>query len=64
MTLQEIKSAVDAGLTVRWKNNRYKVIKDRYGDYFTIDVYNLSCIGLCRKDTGELIGNEVEFYIE
>lgn len=64
MTLQEIKSAVDAGKTVHWHNNRYKVIKDKYGDYFTFDVYNLSCIGLCRKDTGELIGNEVEFYIE
>ena len=64
MTLQEIKSAVDAGKTVHWHNNRYRVIKDRYGDYFTIDVHNDSCIGLCRKDTGELIGNEDEFYIE
>ena len=64
MTLQEIKSAVDAGKTVHWHNSRYKVIKDRYGDYLTIDVYNEACIGLCRKDTGELIGNPDEFYIE
>ena len=64
MTLQGIKSAVDAGKTVHWHNNRYKVIKDRYGDYLTIDVYNDSCIGLYRKDTGELIGNPDEFYIE
>ena len=63
MTLQEIKSAVDAGKTVHWHNNRYKVIKDRYG-YLTIDVHNESCIGLCRKDTGELIGNPDEFFIE
>ena len=55
---------MDAGKTVHWNNNRYKVIKDKYGDYLTIDVHNESCIGLCRKDTGELIGKEDEFFIE
>ena len=64
MTLQEIKDAVDAGKTVHWHNNRYHVIKDIYGDYFTVDIHNDSCVGLQRRDTGEMIGNPEDFYIE
>lgn len=36
MTLEEIKAAVDAGKIVHWSNERYTVIKDKWGNYLIV----------------------------
>ena len=61
MNVQEIKKAVDNGLTVHWSNSSYIVIPSR-GDYL-IQHLNGSCIGLTWQDGTTLNGKEQDFYI-
>jgi hypothetical protein len=63
MTVDEIKSAVDAGKTVYWSNPGYKVIKDSIGQYLICFTPNKSCIGLTWTDGVTLNGKEEEFYV-
>lgn len=61
-SIDQIKQAVDNGYEVRWVNERYKVIKDKLGQYL-IDCDNGSCIGLCSRDGQKLNGKLEEFYV-
>lgn len=63
MTIQEIKEAVDKGLTVHWSNTLYKVVKDKFGDYLILCTDNGYCTGLCTKSNGDLIEDENKFFI-
>jgi hypothetical protein len=63
MTLEEIKSAVDAGLTVHWANTGYRVHKDSLGQYLITYVPNGSCIGLTDREGQRLNGREANFFI-
>ena len=63
MTLDEIKSAVDAGMNVRWKNDGYHVFKDRIGQYLIRFIWNDSCIGLTHTNGVTLNGAPRDFYI-
>ena len=62
MTLDQIKNAVDNGLTVRWMNEGYKVIRDSIGQYLIWN-YGGHCVGLTRRD-GTLRESERDFYID
>lgn len=62
MTLQEIKEAVDAGKTVCWGNEGYKVIKGS-SQYLIKFIPNNDCIGLTWNDGVTLNGKENEFFI-
>ncbi len=46
MNISEIKTAVDAGRSVRWSNEGYVVRKDRLGQYLIVFEPNGSAIGL------------------
>lgn len=66
MTLQEIKSAVDKGVVVNWKNNAYVVRKDK-----DLKEYNVYCLlndniaGLTYKsDDNKCTHNLQDFYIK
>ena len=63
MTLQEIKSAVDRGQSVKWGNKLYDVIKDSLGQYLIICSSNQYTIGLTHTDGKTLNGRPSEFYI-
>ena len=63
MTLDEIKSAVDAGQIVHWANTSYRVHKDRLDQYLITYVPNGSSIGLTDRSGQRLNGDEVEFFI-
>ncbi|GLT12647.1 hypothetical protein ACFQFQ_29830 [Sulfitobacter porphyrae] len=63
MTLDEIKSAIDAGQTVHWANTGYRVHKDRLGQYLVTFEPNGSSIGLTDRSGQRLIGDEAEFFI-
>lgn len=63
MTLQEIKTAVDAGKTVHWANTGYTVIKDVYGDYLIVFHHNQSTIGLTWQDGVTMNGKPEDFFI-
>ena len=63
MTLNEIKSAVEAGKVVHWANDGYSVVKDSIGQFLVIFKYNDSCISLTWQDGKTLNGQESEFYI-
>lgn len=62
MTLQEIKTAVDAGKIVHWSNGAYKVIKCKNGQYL-IDCKQGNAIGLTWQDGTTLNGKEEDFFI-
>lgn len=65
MTTQEIKTAVDSGKVVNWKQPNYIVIKDTSNsDYLIKCTTNNSCIGLTWADGVTLNGNEEDFYVE
>jgi hypothetical protein len=61
MTLDEIKSTVDAGHKVYWVHNGYEVIKDNLGQYL-IRYETGDCIGLTHQDGITLNGKEKEFF--
>jgi hypothetical protein len=64
MKVEEIKKAVDDGLTVHWANELYTVIKDKIGQYLIHCRSNDHCIGLTWMDNTTLNGDETEFYIK
>jgi len=61
MTLDEIKTAVDAGKTVHWSNNGYRVVKT--GDQYLIKHTTGNAIGLTWLDGVTLNGKESDFYL-
>ena len=65
MTLEQIKKAVDAGKTVHWANDLYRVIPSGLNDgkYLIQCDTNGFCTGLTTKD-GKLNEDESKFYIE
>jgi hypothetical protein len=63
MTLEEIKSAVEAGETVHWANQGYRVIKDRLGQWLIHCTLNDSYIGLTQADEITLNGKEEQFFL-
>ena len=63
MTIEEIKSAVDAGKTVHWANAGYNVIKDSLGQYLIKYAPNGFCIGLTNRAGDRLNGQADQFYI-
>lgn len=62
MQLEEIKSAIEAGRKVFWKNSAYEVIKDSAGQWLIRCVYNDNCTGLTRADGVTMNGYPAEFY--
>lgn len=46
MNIQQIKKAIDDGLTVKWCNANYDVIKDSIGQYLIVCRLNGYTIGL------------------
>ena len=62
MTLQEIKSAVNQGKNVYWKNTAYKVVKGDFNQYLI--VYKHSAIGLTWLDGVTMNGAESDFFTE
>jgi hypothetical protein len=63
MTLDEIKSAVDAGKVVHWKNYAYRVIKDRLDRYLILCVLNQDCTGLTHRDGVTMNGKPEDFFV-
>lgn len=63
MTFAEIRAAVDAGTTVHWANESYRVIKDRLGQYLVIYTPNGSAIGLTDQAGQRLNGREADFFV-
>lgn len=61
MNVQEIKNAVDEGLTVHYRNSSYTIIRDNKGQYLIKS--GGGCIGLTYRDGVTLNGNEEDFYI-
>ncbi len=64
MTLEEIKTAVDAGDRVHWVNSGYVVTRDDLGQYLITFTRNGSAIGLTSRDGARLNGEPGEFFIE
>lgn len=62
MTATEIKSAIDSGKKVCWKNPAYEVIKGK-DEYLIRCRLNQHCIGLTWQDGVTLNGKEEDFYI-
>lgn len=63
MTLEEIKTAVDAGDRVHWVNSGYVVTRDHLGQYLITFTRNGSAIGLTGQDGTRLNGEPDEFFI-
>ena len=63
MTLEQIKGAVDLGLSVKWSNDGYDVIKDSLGQYLIKYWPNGHCIGLTNAAGDKLNGEESQFYV-
>jgi len=64
MTLEEIKTAVDAGNRVHWVNSGYVVTRDDLGQYLITHTRNGSAIGLSSRDGTRLNGEPDEFFIK
>ena len=64
MNLQEIKKAIQEGLTVCWSNEGYEVQKSKFGEYNIVWLADNNCIGLTWLDGITLNGQEEEFYIK
>ncbi len=64
MTLEEIKTAVDAGDRVHWVNRGYVATRDDLGQYLITFTRNGSAIGLTSRDGTRLNGEPDEFFIE
>jgi len=62
MNLQEIKTAVDEGLTVHWGNDGYVVIKGASG-YLIKCLINDNYMGLTWLDGVTMNEKEEDFYI-
>ncbi len=63
MTIDEIKAAVDAGLSVRWADEGYVVQKDDFGQYLITFQRNGDSIGLTDRSGTGLNGEEAQFFV-
>lgn len=63
MTLEEIKSAVNAGKTVHWSHDGYHVICDALGQWFIRCAANDNMIGLTWQDNVTMNGKPKDFFI-
>jgi hypothetical protein len=63
MNIAEIKAAVDAGKSVHWANEGYRVHQDDLGQYLITFVRNGSTIGLTDRSGRQLNGAEADFFI-
>lgn len=63
MTLEQIKGAVALGLSVKWSNNGYDVIRDSLGQFLIKYAPTGYCFGLTRADGVTLNGDESQFYV-
>lgn len=63
MTLDQIKTAVDAGKQVCWKNEGYRVICDSLGQYLIVFRPNEYTVGLTNREGYSLNGQPRDFYI-
>ena len=63
MTLQEIKKAVDQGLTVHWSTKTYIVTQDQLGQWYIECTLNNHNIGLTYVDGVTLTQKQEEFFI-
>ncbi|GHG90115.1 hypothetical protein [Pseudodonghicola xiamenensis] len=63
MNVAEIKLAVDAGKSVHWVNEGYRVHRDGLGQYLITFVRNGSTIGLTDRSGKRLNGAEADFFI-
>ena len=63
MNIAEIKAAVDAGKSVHWANEGYRVHRDGLGQYLITFVRNGSSIGLTDRSGRQLNGAEADFFI-
>ncbi|MFC0160173.1 hypothetical protein CDZ97_26755 [Mameliella alba] len=61
MNIAEIKAAVDAGKSVHWANEGYRVHRDSLGQYLITFVPNGSTIGLTDRSGRRL--NGADFFI-
>ena len=61
MNADAIRAAVDAGHTVHWSNDNYRVVRGRAGYVIRCDS-NGSCIGLTWRDGVTLNGEPGDFY--
>ena len=64
LTLDQIKSAIESGDLVCWKQDNYEVIKDSIGQYLIRCKSNDNCIGLTWKDGKTMNGEEKDFYVQ
>ncbi len=63
MTLDQIKSAVDAGKSVHWSNEGYLVHRDALGQYLITFQPNAHSIGLTDRSETRLNGAEDAFFV-
>jgi len=63
MKLDEIKKAVEDGITIHWANDGYKVIKDSIGQFLIVNIWNDSVWGLTWQDGITMNESEDKFYI-
>lgn len=63
MTIEEIKTAVDAGKPVRWSHDGYHVTRDSLGQYLITFQPNQNTIGLTNRAGDKLNGQPKDFYI-
>ncbi len=63
MNIAEIKAAVDAGKSVHWAHQGYRVHQDGLGQYLITFVPNGSTIGLTDRSGRRLNGAEADFFI-
>ena len=63
MTIDQIKGAIDLGLSVKWENDAYDVIRDSVGQYLIRYAPTGYCIGLTNRAGDKLNGKESQFYV-
>lgn len=63
MTLNEIKQAVEAGKTVHWSNQAYKVVKDDLGQWLIVCSINNYAFGLTWRDGATMNGKPEDFFV-
>ena len=63
MNINEIKSAVENGKRVFWKQANYEVIKNKFGDWLVVCLQNENCTGLTHRNGVTWEYDEKDFYI-
>ena len=64
MTKQELINAMDAGLSVRWKNDGYHCYRDSAGQYLKTFTHNDYTIGIFHRDGVAMNVDPSDCYIE